>query len=89
MPHHSDRKSPRLAGYDYSRPGVYFITACTKDRELLFASIEARMAVLSAWHSVFDIFAKIMLGEFVVMPNQIHGIIWMLAQGAYPLHPGI
>jgi putative transposase len=88
MPNHPERKSPRLAGYDYSRPGAYFITACTKNREFLFASNDARRAALSAWHSVLDIFANIMLGEFVVMPNHIHGIIWILADGAYRLHPG-
>ncbi len=88
MPNHPERKSPRLAGYDYSRPGAYFITACTKNREFLFSSNDARRAVLSVWHSVLDIFANIMLGEFVVMPNHIHGIIWILADGAYRLHPG-
>jgi REP element-mobilizing transposase RayT len=88
MPHHPERKSPRLPGYDYSLPGAYFITACTKNREFVFASEDARLAVVSAWHSVLEIFANIMLGEFVVMPNHVHGIIWILAQGAYRLHPG-
>ncbi len=88
MLHHPERKSPRLPGYDYSRPGAYFITACTKNREFLFEANDARLAVISAWQSVLDIFANILLGEFVVMPNHIHGIIWILAEGAYRLHPG-
>jgi REP element-mobilizing transposase RayT len=88
MPNHHVRKSPRLSGYDYSRPGAYFITACTRNREFLFESREAQTAVLSAWHSVLDIFANMILGEFVVMPNHIHGIIWILTEGAYRLHPG-
>jgi REP element-mobilizing transposase RayT len=45
--------------------------------------------VIAAWQSVLDIFANILLGEFVVVPNHIHGIIWILARGAYRLHPGI
>lgn len=35
--HH--RRSIRLQGYDYSRPGTYFITICTHDREYLFGNI--------------------------------------------------
>lgn len=34
------RKPIRLKDYDYSTPGVYFITICTKDRkELLYQII--------------------------------------------------
>jgi putative transposase len=67
----------RLPGYDYSLPGAYFITACTINRELLFVLPEAKIAVASAWHSVLDVFANIELGEFVVMPNHVHGIVWI------------
>lgn len=27
------RKQNRLKGYDYSRPGCYFITICTRDKK--------------------------------------------------------
>jgi len=30
------RKNNRLRGFDYSSPGFYFITVCTKDRRCLF-----------------------------------------------------
>ena len=30
------RKPMRLRGYDYSRPGWYFVTICTKDRQCVF-----------------------------------------------------
>ena len=30
------RKHTRLKDYDYSTPGAYFITICTKDRKNLF-----------------------------------------------------
>ncbi|HEY8784538.1 MAG TPA: hypothetical protein VIM16_23125 [Mucilaginibacter sp.] len=33
------RKSIRLKGYDYSQAGLYFITICTQNRELLFGKI--------------------------------------------------
>ena len=33
------RKNPRLAGYDYSRHGIYFVTICTADRQSLLGTI--------------------------------------------------
>ncbi len=85
---HPERKPMRLPGYDYSLPGAYFVTACTRNRQFLFETSAAKLAVESAWHLLSDIFANIELGEFVVMPNHIHGIIWILGEGAYRLHPG-
>ncbi len=85
---HHERKPTRPPGYDYSLPGAYFVTACTRNRQFLFETRAAKLAVESAWHSLSDIFANIELGEFVVMPNHIHGIIWILGEGAYRLHPG-
>jgi REP element-mobilizing transposase RayT len=78
----------RLPEYDYSMPGAYFVTACTKNRELLFDTSHAKFAVESAWHSLLDIFANIELGEFIVMPNHVHCILCILGEGAYRLHPG-
>lgn len=54
----------------------------------MFDTPEAKLAVESAWESLIDIFAHIELGEFVVMPNHIHGIIWITESGCYRLHPG-
>ena len=34
-----ERKKNRLAGYDYSHPGAYFVTLCVKNRECLFGNI--------------------------------------------------
>lgn len=78
----------RLPEYDYSLPGAYFVTACSKGREFLFESPESKLAVESAWHSVLDVFANIELDAFVVMPNHIHCILWILGEGSYRLHPG-
>jgi REP element-mobilizing transposase RayT len=86
--YHRERKPTRLQDFDYSMPGAYFITVCTKNREFLFEENEAKLAVESAWHSLHDIFANIELGEFVVMPNHIHGILWIVEDGAFRLHPG-
>jgi REP element-mobilizing transposase RayT len=83
-----ERKSMRLPDYDYALPGAYFVTACTKNRDLLFDTPEAKVAVESAWYSLLDIFANIELDEFVVMPNHIHCVVSILGEGSYRLHPG-
>ena len=33
------RKHNRLPGYDYTQPGCYFVTICSKDREHLFGRV--------------------------------------------------
>ena len=35
--HH--RRSVRLAGFDYSEDGAYFVTICTQNRECLFGNV--------------------------------------------------
>ena len=79
--HH--RRSIRLRGYDYTRAGAYFVTACTHARECLFGQIVGGEMCLSAfglvadayWQSIPDHFAGVELDAFVVMPNHIHGIV--------------
>ena len=88
MTPHRERKPMRLSGYDYSLPGAYFVTACTKDRDFLFETPDTKWAVESAWHSVLEIFANLELDEFVVMQNHIHGIVWIIGEGSYRIHPG-
>ena len=82
-PHIRHRKSIRLKGYDYSNPGLYFITICAYDRKCLFGKIENSRIKLNdagniAEHCWLDIprhFPNSILHEHVVMPNHIHGII--------------
>ena len=76
-------ESARLKGYDYSSPGAYFITVCTKDRECLLGGIVDRQMILNhfgkivleCWHDLPNHYSNIILDEFVIMPNHIHGII--------------
>ena len=42
-----NRRSVRLAGYDYSKEGMYFITVCTQNKECLLGKIiEGKMELL-------------------------------------------
>ncbi len=79
--HH--RKSICLKGYDYSQAGMYFVTICCHDRLCLFGHIENGKMILSPtgivadvlWHEIKNHVPNVELGEFIVMPNHIHGII--------------
>lgn len=80
------RKPNRLREYDYSTPGAYFITFCTKDRKNLFwenvgASIARPQDVqLSSYGTVVDYairqipvhYPAISVDHYVIMPNHIH-----------------
>jgi len=33
------RRPIRLKGYDYTKPGAYFVTICTANRECLFGDV--------------------------------------------------
>jgi REP element-mobilizing transposase RayT len=88
MPHPNDysqyrRQSFRLQGYDYRSEGMYFVTICTKDRLPFFGEIVDNQMVLSGigqivhdnWYKIPQFSPHIVLDEFVVMPNHIHGIL--------------
>lgn len=77
------RKSNRLKGYDYSKIGFYFITICTQNKTKWFGKIENGEMQLNdigkivkrCWLDIPKHFPHIDLGEYIVMPNHIHGIL--------------
>jgi putative transposase len=79
------RRSIRLQKYDYSREGAYFITICTHNRECIFGEIVGSKMLLNDWGKMVrkcwtEIPAhqpNIALDEFIIMPNHIHGIIFI------------
>lgn len=77
--HFPNRQSIRLRGYDYSQEGLYFITICCQDRIHLFGEIiEGKMQLndfVVEWLKTPDIRKNISLGNFIIMPNHMHGII--------------
>jgi REP element-mobilizing transposase RayT len=79
--HH--RRSIRLEGYDYTRPGSYFITVCVHQRKHWFGKIENGIMFPNAfgkiaareWQALPERFPQVELKEFVIMPNHMHGIL--------------
>lgn len=77
------RNSLRLKAYDYSQPGDYFITICTKGRQCLFGEIEHGAIQLSpigrlvndCWSEIPEHFPRVELDAFQIMPNHLHGIL--------------
>ena len=75
--------SARLQHWDYRWAGAYFITICTQHRIHYFGEIENQKMILSHvgiladvfWHEIQNHAQNVELGEFVVMPNHIHGIL--------------
>lgn len=82
--HH--RRSIRLKDYDYSQDGAYFVTICVYERQCLFGSVDQGeirlnapgMMVSKAWQDLDERFPEVKTDAFVVMPNHIHGILWLV-----------
>ena len=79
------RHSIRLRGYDYSQCGAYFITMVSYDRRCAFGTVVDGLVVLSTlgriadeqWRAGADIRREIRLGDFVLMPNHLHAIVFI------------
>ena len=82
-PNIHNRRSIRLKGYDYTRPGAYFVTICTQNRECLFGKImngemklnDAGRMVMKWRHELENKFPDIKINDFICMPNHIHFIL--------------
>jgi putative transposase len=88
------RKRLRLADYDYSEPGAYFVTICVKDRGRLLGDVSDGVmrlnrsgeTVQDCWNDHAKNPSAIGLDAFVVMPNHVHGIIVIVDQPVGSIH---
>ncbi|MDF2523989.1 MAG: transposase, partial [Clostridiales bacterium] len=84
------RKQLRLKDFDYSQAGYYFVTICTQNRKNYLGEIYCRGGALlhpvielsaageiasEQWFELTNRYKNILLDQFVIMPNHIHGII--------------
>jgi len=75
--------SARLQSWDYGNNGFYFITICTAHRINFFGEIINHEMILNDighlafhfWNEIPAHFPFVHLGNFVIMPNHIHGIL--------------
>ena len=79
------RRSNRLSGFDYSQAGAYFVTIVAQGRLCLFGEVsDAAMRLNDAgrmawrvWETLPLRFPSVELDYFVVMPNHVHGVIFL------------
>lgn len=84
------RKPTRLKYYDYSQPGAYFVTICTKDKINILSEINigeglcalpkyklttAGLIVDETIKYVIESDNSVNIEKYVIMPNHIHMII--------------
>jgi len=80
----------RLRTYDYARAGAYFVTICTTSRENVFGAVEDGAMHLNAagvtldelWRGLPIRFPGVAVGELAIMPDHLHGIVFLTGEGA-------
>ena len=77
-----EKKQYRLPYYNYASSGLYFVTICAKNREIIFGDISNGVMKLSKNGSLIleclnnlpKKLSYLLIDEFVIMPNHIHVI---------------
>ena len=80
---HPGHRSIRLKDYNYSKPGLYFVTICAEGRRCIFGRVASAQVELAAvgrvahesWVAVPTHFPAVRPHTFVIMPNHVHGLI--------------
>ena len=82
-----NKKPIRLKNYDYSEPGAYFITICTKGRKPILSRITVGTGILDRPQNILSshgeiannqikymngFYPEISVDKYVIMPNHIH-----------------
>jgi len=75
--------SSRLKGWDYRRPGTYFVTICVLGRERCLSEIIDGEVVLSAqgeivareWLRLPVTYPRAKLDAWIIMPDHFHGLL--------------
>lgn len=84
-----NRRSLRLQGYDYSQPGAYFVTICTRNHLCLFGEIadgvmhlnNAGEMIQNIWNEIPCFYPGTEIDEWIIMPNHMHGILGLVGAG--------
>lgn len=87
------RKPNRLARYDYSQPGYYFVTICSKGREHLFGCVVGADVPIGPHVQLSEIGAIVeetisqmpSAEKYIVMPNHVHILLRIPAASNGPM----
>lgn len=87
MSHTAERKPIRLRGFDYSKPGKYFVTILTYKRNPLFGSPDWPKDLVSitekCWLEIPHHYPEVRLHDYVIMPDHLHGIVEIVPNKRY------
>ena len=89
------RKPTRLKDYDYSTPGTYFITICTKNKQKILCNIVGAglcalpsinltptgQMVADAIDYINNNYNGVSIDKYIIMPNHVHLIVEIHAGG--------
>lgn len=83
------RHSLRLREYDYTLAGAYFVTMRLQERHFLLGNVikgemqvnEYGKVICNCWDELSGHYSTINLDAFVVMPNHVHGIMFLMEAG--------
>ncbi len=78
------RKPIRLRHFDYGNTGAYFVTICTHQRKRFLSRIEEGLVQLTVYGDIVeeelqrtaDMRDNISLGDYVLMPDHLHLILY-------------
>ncbi|HPR18776.1 MAG TPA: transposase [Candidatus Cloacimonadota bacterium] len=79
------KNSLRLNNFDYSSPGMYFITVCAQNRMEIFGEINNEKMILNDFGLIVQKYIRnisserIRIEEFILMPNHVHILISIIA----------
>ncbi len=89
---HPTRKPLRLPNHDYSHAGPYSVTICTQKNVCLLSTVRAEHVYLNlagevaheTWYALPQRFPRVVLREFIIMPNHLHAILAFVGAGLAP-----
>ena len=95
------RKPTRLKNFDYNTAGAYFLTICTENRRQILSHVvggdvlnapqiellqngEIAKKYIEQWNDFYD---GIKIDRYVIMPNHVHILLFVLENGASRTSP--
>ncbi|HRX63929.1 MAG TPA: hypothetical protein P5060_02385 [Candidatus Absconditabacterales bacterium] len=77
-----NRKQNRLDSFHYDS-GYFFVTINTKDHQKVFGEVLGDEMILNEygkivkeyWININKVYSNVSIGNFIIMPNHMHGII--------------
>ena len=88
--------SARMQGWDYRSPGAYAVTICVLGRVCCLGEVVEGSVALSPfgviageeWQRIPDIHPHVVLDDWIVMPDHVHGILILQGERGGSFTPG-